>query len=61
MKSKLKTLSGVVFKDGPIYMKIQMNLKEWKKVYEKRKMKGDDAVIKFINHLAELKEVTTKE
>ncbi len=58
MKSKLKTLSEIVFKDGPIFNKIKMSLEGWKKVYEKRKMQGDDAVIKFINHFGELEEVT---
>ena len=57
MKSKLKTLSGLVFKDGPIFNKIQLSLEVWKVAYKKReKVQGDDAVIKFINHFGELED-----
>ena len=56
-KSKLKTLSDLVFKNGPIYNKIQLSLEIWKVAYKKReKVQGDDSVIKFINHFGEIKD-----
>ncbi len=63
MKSKLKTLSGLVFKDGPIFNKIQLSLKVWKVAYKKRNLKGDESVIKFLEHFAEFdsNSVVTKE
>ena len=60
MKSKLKTLSEIVYPEGLIYNKFQLFLKNWKEAYKKReKVQGDDAVIKFLNHFGEL-DVTTK-
>ncbi len=58
--TKLKTLSEIVFPGGPIYLKLQLYLKEWKVVYKKRDMKGDDSVIKFLEHFGELDVITKK-
>ena len=67
MESKLKTLSCLVYPEGPIFNKIQLSLEAWKVAYKKReKVQGDDAVIKFLDHFGELKnssrdlDVTTK-
>ena len=54
MSEKLKTLNEIVFKDGPIYAKLQLYLKEWNVAHQKRNMKGDDSVMKFIKHFGEL-------
>jgi len=50
-----ETLKNIVFEKGPIYMKLQICLEEWKVVYKKRNMKGDDCVVKFIDHFGEIK------
>ena len=54
MINNLKTLSELIYPGGPIYLKFQKSLEEWKVAYKKRKMKGDDVVITFINHFGEL-------
>jgi len=59
MTKKLKTLSGIAFEGGPIYLKFQLYLKDWMKAYGKRNAKGDVCVVKFIKHFAELEDVTT--
>lgn len=56
MTDHLKTLGEIVYKDGPIYNRLQIFLKDWIKVYGKRNLNGDDCVIKFIRHFGELDE-----
>ena len=53
--TKLKKISDLVYPEGPIYMKIQICLEDWKVAYKKRGMKGDDSVIKFLEHFGEIK------
>jgi len=54
MTENLKTLSELIFEGGPIYSKLQKSLEEWKVAYKKRKMKGDESLISFLNHFGEL-------
>ena len=54
MSEKLKTLDEIVYKDGPIYNRFQIFLKEWIKAYGKRNLDGDNCVIKFIRHFGDL-------
>lgn len=51
-----KKLGEIVFRGGPIYLKLQLFLKEWDLLYKKRNLKGDDCVRKFIKHFGELNE-----
>ena len=54
MSEKLKKLDEIVYKDGPIYNRFQIFLKEWIKAYGKRNLDGDNCVIKFIRHFGDL-------
>lgn len=54
MTEKLKILSEIVYPGGPLFTRFQIFLRQWKCAYNKRKVKGDDSVIKFIEHFGEL-------
>ena len=56
MPTKLKILKEIVYEGGPIYLKFQVYLLEWMKAYNKRNLKGDKSVVKFIKHFGELNE-----
>jgi len=56
MTKKLKTLKEIVHEKGKLYLKFQIYLKEWLKVYKKRDLKGDKSVVKFIKHFGEIDE-----
>lgn len=51
----MKTLNNLATPQGPIYNRFKLAFEDWKVAYKKRDMKCDESVIKFINHLLELK------
>lgn len=53
----MKTLSEILTLGGPCYIKTRLALLECLKAYKERNQIGDINVIKFIEHLAEVKEV----
>lgn len=55
MTEKSKTLSEIVYLDGPIYNRFQIFLKEWIIKYKERNLSGDSSVIMFIKHFGEIK------
>jgi len=53
MTEKLKTLSDLATKDGPIYNRFSLAFENWLKVYKERNAAGDDCVLKFIKYFGE--------
>jgi len=56
MTEKLKTLSDLATKDGPIYNRFKLSFETWSKIYKKRNAQGDDCVLKFIKYFGEQSE-----